>query len=104
MGGKSLRSLALQYVSPAQLNDSISLFEVRTHCMAWFALHNDTIYVLDGTVFICMKMCVIRGQLTLERVEIYVLSEFCCNKLILNVKFSEVIIFRNNPVTGYYFP
>ena len=31
-----------------------------------------------------------------ERVLLY-------NKLILNVKFSEVIIFRNYPVTGYYF-
>ena len=49
-----------------------------------------------------LKMCV-HGQLRFERVEIYVLSEFCCNKLILNAKFSEVIIFRNNPVTGYYF-
>ena len=28
--------MTLQYVSPAQLNDSISLFEARTHCMAWF--------------------------------------------------------------------
>ena len=51
MGGKSLRSLALQYVSPAQLNDSISLFEVRTHCKAWFAVHNDTIYVLELCLF-----------------------------------------------------
>ena len=51
-----------------------------------------------------LKMCVIHGKLRFERVEIYVLSEFCCNKLILNAKFSEVIIFRNNPVTSYYFP
>ena len=96
MGGKSLRSLALQYVSSAQLNDSISLFEVRTHCMAGL------LYITIQSKY--WNMCVIRGQLRFERVEIYVLSEFFSNKLILNVKFSEVIIFRNNPVTGYYFP
>ena len=79
MSGESLRSLALLNVSLAQLNDLISLFEVRTHCMAWFALHNDTIYVLELCLF--EGVC-IRGQLRFERVEIYVLSEFCCNKLI----------------------
>ena len=46
-----MATMTLQYVSPAQLNDSISLFEVRTHYMAWFALHNDIVYVLD-TLFI----------------------------------------------------
>ena len=59
--------MTLQYVSPAQLNDSISLFEVRAHCMAWFALHS-----LCTGYSVHLKMCIIRGQLRFERVEVYV--------------------------------
>ena len=69
---------------------------------AWLGL----LYITIQSMYwnsVYLKMCVIRGKLRFERVEMYVLSEFCCNKLISNVKFSEVIIFRNNPVTGYYF-
>ena len=70
---------------------------------AWLRLlYNTSRNSLCTGYYVHLKMCIIRGQLRFERVEVYV-ERVLCNKLILNVKFSEVIIFRNSPVTGYYF-
>ena len=48
-----------------------------------------------------LMMHIVRRQLRFETVEIYVERVLLC-QTDLNVKFSEIIIFRINPVTSYF--